>query len=82
MRRQERKNRMTNPEIKECAAAVHEAAGVLRRYERRFYLRDSLAGASTDELLSLWRDLRRARTRFQAALPPFYQAIRVLNSLN
>jgi len=30
----------------------------------------------------LWRDLRRAHSRFQNALPPFYSAIRVLNSLN
>lgn len=71
---------MTHPAIEECRLAMQEAAGALRRYEARVDAPGSLARVSDAELLSLWRDLRRARTRFQAALPPFYHAIRVLNN--
>jgi hypothetical protein len=59
-----------------------DVAQALKRYERCAYSRDSISGASTAELPSLWRDLRRAQQRFQHALPPFYSAIQVLNGLN
>lgn len=72
----------TKPQIEEYQGAMLDVARALKRYEQRVHGRDSIAGTSTTELLSLWRDLRRAHLRFQNALPPFYSAIRVLNSLN
>jgi hypothetical protein len=72
----------TKPQIDEYQSAVLDVAKALKRYEQRVHGRESIAGASTEELVSLWRDLRRAHLRFQSALPPFYSAIRVLNSLN
>jgi len=76
------KSEAMKPQIEEYQGAMLDVARALKRYERRVHGCDSLSGASTEELVLLWRDLRRAQTRFQNALPPFYSAIRVLNSLN
>jgi hypothetical protein len=58
--------------------ALRDVENTLRRYDRRFYRRDSLKGASTAELVTLWRDLRRARHDFQTALPDSSRAARLL----
>jgi hypothetical protein len=49
---------------------MREVETTLRRYDRRFYRRDSLKGAPIEELVTLWRDLRRVHRRFNDALPP------------
>ena len=54
----------------EYQSTIIEVEKTLRRYDRRFYRRDSLKGASTLELVVLWRDLRRVRRRFHDVLPP------------
>lgn len=57
-------------EKQEYKGAMREVETTLRRFDRRFYQRDSLKGAPTSELVTLWRDLRRVRRRFQDVLPP------------
>ncbi len=56
-------------EKQEYRGAMREVESTLRRFDRRFYRRDSLKGAPTSELVTLWRDLRRVRRRFQEVLP-------------
>jgi hypothetical protein len=70
------------PKTEEYQGVLNDVEKTLRRYDRRFYRRNSLKGAPTSELVTLWIELRRARRRFTEVTPPVAGVRHVLKYLD